>query len=141
MIGYGVAAAAVALRSGVPSAEATAAFATLIGSSVLLGAAFASMGLLVSVLVRERQTAAGAALGLWLIFAVVYDMALLGVLVADAGPHVTPGLSPAFCWSIPPMPSACSTSPDLPVQALSGWPASPATSSPPMAGMVGALLL
>jgi Cu-processing system permease protein len=96
VLGYGAAALAVAARSGVPDAAATGAFATLIGSSVLLGAAFVALGLLVSVLVRERQTAAGAALGLWLVAAVIYDLALLGALVADAGRRVTPGLLEAL---------------------------------------------
>lgn len=92
VLGYGAAAAAVALRSGAPDAQATGAFATLVGTSVLLGAAFTALGLLISVLVRERQTAAGAALGLWLVAAVIYDLALLGLLVADAGRYMTPGL-------------------------------------------------
>ena len=137
VMGYGVAAAAVALRSGVPSAEAAAAFATLIGSSVLLGAAFASMGLLVSVLVRERQTAAGAALGLWLMFAVLYDLALLGVLVADAGRHVTPGvltslllMNPADAFRLLNLTGFGG------VQALSGMAGLAGDVSPPLAGMM-----
>jgi Cu-processing system permease protein len=126
----------------VPSAEAAAAFATLIGSSVLLGAAFASMGLLVSVLVRERQTAAGAALGLWLMFAVLYDLALLGVLVADAGRHVTPGvltslllMNPADAFRLLNLTGFGG------VQALSGMAGLAGDVSPPLAGMMSALVL
>jgi len=33
--------------------------------------------------VRERSTAAGAAIVLWLVFVVLYDLALLGLLLAD----------------------------------------------------------
>jgi Cu-processing system permease protein len=142
LIGYGMAAIAVALRSGVPDADAAAAFATLIGSSVLLGAAFAALGLLVSVLVRERQTAAGAALGLWLIFAVLYDLALLGVLVADAGQHMTPGLlgglllvNPADAFRLLNLTAFGG------VQALSGMAGIAGDVSPPLIGMIGALLL
>ena len=36
-------------------------------------------------LVRERATAAGVAIGVWLAFVVLYDMGLLGLLVADQG--------------------------------------------------------
>ena len=42
---------------------------------------------------REQQsTAAGIAPGVWLFFVVIYDMALLGVLAADQGRHVSPGM-------------------------------------------------
>ena len=34
---------------------------------------------------RERATAAGLAIGLWLFFVLIYDSALLGLLVADQG--------------------------------------------------------
>ena len=83
-LGYGAAGAAVALASPEPG-EAWGAFAAMVGSSVLLGAVFVSLGYLVSVLVRDRGTAGGIAIGVWLLFVVVYDMGLLGVLVADQG--------------------------------------------------------
>ena len=67
-------------------------FALLIGASVLLGASFLAMGYLISTRVRERATAAGIAVGVWLFFVVIYDMALLGLLAADQGRHVGPGL-------------------------------------------------
>jgi Cu-processing system permease protein len=44
-----------------------------------------SLGCLASTLVQERATAAGLAVGLWLFFVLIYDTALLGVLVADQG--------------------------------------------------------
>ena len=47
-------------------AESWAAFASMIGSSILLGAAFIAVGYLVSALVRERGTAGGIAIGIWL---------------------------------------------------------------------------
>jgi Cu-processing system permease protein len=91
LIGFGVAAAMLATSE---DADVTAlpAFATLMGSSVLLGAAFVAIGLLVSTLVRERSTAGGIAIGLWLGFVLIWDMALLGVLVADQGRTVTGGM-------------------------------------------------
>lgn len=84
VIGYGGAGLAVGLSAGADRAS-WIAFAALVGSSVLLGAVFVAIATLVSVLVRERGTAAGAAVGIWLVFVVLYDMALLGVLVGTGG--------------------------------------------------------
>jgi Cu-processing system permease protein len=89
--GYGAAGAAVGLR-GATNAEAWAAFSTLLGSSILLGAVFLAVGYLLSALVRERATAGGLALGIWLLLVIIYDTALLGLLVADGGRFVTPRL-------------------------------------------------
>jgi Cu-processing system permease protein len=88
-IGYGAAGAAVALASG---GDDWPAFALLIASSVALGAAFLAIGYVVSTLVRDRATAAGVAIGVWLVFVLIYDMALLGVLVADQGRSIGAGL-------------------------------------------------
>lgn len=64
-------------------------FLVLIASSVLLGACFLAMGYLISTCVRDRATAAGIAIGVWLFFVLIYDMALLGALVADQGRYLT----------------------------------------------------
>jgi Cu-processing system permease protein len=84
LIGYGAAAVALWLVDEV-SADAWRAWGAMIGTSVMLGAAFVSMGCLASTLVRERATAAGLAVAIWLFFVLVYDTALLGLLVADQG--------------------------------------------------------
>ncbi|GHD52625.1 nitrous oxide metabolic protein [Thalassobaculum fulvum] len=82
--GYG--AAGVLLAATVPAdAEDWRAYAGLIGTSVMLGVAFVALGSLASIAVRERPTAAGLAVGLWLFFVLLYDSALLGVLVVDQG--------------------------------------------------------
>lgn len=91
VVGYGAAGIAVGLKGGT-NAAAWAAFGALLGSSVLLGAAFLAVGYLLSAVVRERATAGGLALGIWLLLVIVYDTALLGLLVADGGRFVTPGL-------------------------------------------------
>lgn len=91
VIGYGAAGVVLWLDAGA-EAGAWPAFAVLIGTSILLGAVFAALGCLASVLVRERATAAGLAVGIWLVLVLIYDAALLGVLVADKGTHVTAGL-------------------------------------------------
>ena len=59
------------------------AYLVMMASSWMLGAIFIALGYLVSVLVKERATAAGAAIGLWLVFVVLYDLLLFGVLLID----------------------------------------------------------
>ena len=85
LLGYGAAAGALLATGAEIDAESWAAFASMIGSSILLGAAFIAVGYLVSALVRERGTAGGIAIGIWLVFVLIYDMALLGLLVVDQG--------------------------------------------------------
>ena len=85
LIGYGAAAVALAATGSGIDAASWLAFLSLIGSSVLLGAVFIAIGFLASTLVRQRSTAAGVAIGVWLLFVLIYDMALLGLLVADQG--------------------------------------------------------
>lgn len=84
LIGYGAAGAAAAWTGSADSASWNA-FSGLLLSSVLLGLAFLALAYLVSVLVTERSTAAGIAVGLWLFFVIVYDLALMGMLVASKG--------------------------------------------------------
>ncbi len=67
------------------ASQSWAGFAGLIGSSVLLGAIFLAMGLATSAFVRERGTAAGVAIGLWLLFVLIYDLSLIGLLASSAG--------------------------------------------------------
>jgi len=89
ILGYGAAGGALALTSGDIDRDSVLALAAMIGSSVLLGAVFISIGYLVSTLVRDRGTAGGIAIGVWLLFVLLYDMALLGLLVVDQGKTVT----------------------------------------------------
>jgi len=88
VLGYGAAGLALALTGGAEG-EPWGPFLGLIGSSVLLGAAFLSIGYLASAIVRERATAAGIAVGVWLLFVLLFDLALLGVLAASAGKAVS----------------------------------------------------
>jgi Cu-processing system permease protein len=91
VIGYGIAGAALQL-AGNDDPHAWVAFGAMIASSVLLGGVFIAIGYLISVLVRDRGTAGGIAIGVWLLFVLIYDMALLGVLVSDQGRTVTTSL-------------------------------------------------
>ena len=61
------------------------AFASMLGTSILLGAVFVAIGYLISSLVRDRGTAAGISVGIWLLMVLVFDMGLLGILVIDQG--------------------------------------------------------
>lgn len=85
ILGYGASAAALAVTGATIDPESWFAFGRLIASSVLLGAAFVAIGYLISAKVRDRGTAGGIAIGVWLLLVLLYDMAILGILVADQG--------------------------------------------------------
>ena len=89
VVGFGVAALVTGLGDG-GDAEAWGAFGVMVGGSILLGAAFIALGTLFSAVVAERGTAAGVSAAAWLVFVVLFDMALLAILVADEG-HVVSG--------------------------------------------------
>ncbi|MCK3778953.1 ABC transporter permease [Ensifer sesbaniae] len=90
--GYGAAAIALALMGGATDVQSWLAFVSMTGSSVLLGAVFVAIGYFVSASAGERSTAGGIAIGLWLFFVLIYDMALLGGLVAAQGRSLPDGL-------------------------------------------------
>lgn len=54
-------------------------------SSLLLGLAFLSLAVLVSTLAGDRTRASGVAIALWFFFVLVFDLLMLGVLVASGG--------------------------------------------------------
>lgn len=87
-IGYGAAAAALTATGSEIASDSWRAFLSMVASSVLLGAVFLAIGYLTSTLVGERSTAGGIAIGIWLFFVLIYDMALLGGLVAAKGQAV-----------------------------------------------------
>lgn len=92
LLGYGAAAVALLLTGAEIQAASWFAFAALIGSSIALGAVFVALGYLVSALSGSRGTAAGIAIGIWLTLVLIYDMALLGLLVVDQGRVISAGL-------------------------------------------------
>lgn len=89
ILGYGVAGLVLGRGDAAPDAQSWLAFAAMIGSSVLLGMSFLALGYLVSVAARDRGMAAGLAVGIWLLLVLLYDMALLGLLVWDQGRTIT----------------------------------------------------
>ena len=88
VVGFGVAALATGLGDG-GDGGAWRAFGIMVGGSILLGAAFIALGTLISAVVAERGTAAGVSAAVWLVFVVLFDMALLAILVADEGQVVS----------------------------------------------------
>jgi Cu-processing system permease protein len=56
-------------------------------SSVLLGLAFLSLAVMVSAFTRDRASASGIAIGMWLFFVLVFDLLVLGALVATGGSY------------------------------------------------------
>ncbi|TNE42693.1 MAG: ABC transporter permease [Alphaproteobacteria bacterium] len=84
IVGYGIATLAIAATGDIPLADQEwNIFVKLLISSILLGGVFLSLGLLLSVLTRDRGTAAAGAIGVWLVFVVLFDMALLGILASN----------------------------------------------------------
>lgn len=81
-IGYG-GAVMILLASGQIDITGWQAYLSMMLSSLLLGCAFIALGYLLSILVKERATAAGSAIALWLIFVVLYDLLLFGLLLLD----------------------------------------------------------
>jgi len=84
LVGYGGAMLILTFVNGA-SLDGWQAYVSMMASSLLLGAVFIALGYLVSVLVKERATAAGTAIGLWLVFVVLYDLLLFGLLLVDEG--------------------------------------------------------
>jgi Cu-processing system permease protein len=54
-------------------------------SAILLGMVFLSLAVMLSVMSMDRARASGAAIGIWFLFVLVYDLTLLGVLVLSGG--------------------------------------------------------
>ncbi|MHA3980100.1 ABC transporter permease [Halovulum sp. GXIMD14794] len=94
-LGYAVAALVALQTSGTAALEGLPALLRLIWTSVLLGAAFLSLGHAISSLARRPSAAAGMAIALWLVLIVLYDLGLLAAIVADDGGSFT---QQAFPW-------------------------------------------
>jgi len=86
VVGFGSASLMIALfAEGVDLTALLSAFALFILSAILLGMVFISLSYLVSSWVAEKSKAAGLALIIWFFFVLIYDMGLLGLLVATEG--------------------------------------------------------
>ena len=96
VLGFGVAGLVIVVFSDQVTAwELWQALGLFIVSATLLGWSFVAMAYVVSVLASEKSKAAGLALVVWFVFVLVFDMGLLGLLVAtqgDVGSQVFPYL-------------------------------------------------
>src|SRR5574337_784246 len=62
-------------------------YAGFMASSVLLGMAFLSLAVMLSAFASDRTRASGMAIALWFFFVLVFDLLLLGALVATGGQY------------------------------------------------------
>lgn len=88
LVGYGIAAGVTTGLYGMDSAG-VAAWLRLLSTAVLLGAVFIAAGMAISAIAPRSGMAAALAVGTWLVVVVLYDLVLLGGLVADDGGFFT----------------------------------------------------
>lgn len=60
-------------------------YAGFVLSAILMGMAFLSLSLLVSVIAQDRMRASGVAIMLWFFFVLIFDLLLMGALVVSQG--------------------------------------------------------
>ena len=95
-LGFAIAGGAIGAVYGA-SAEGLAAWARLIGSGLALGAVFVAVGLVLSAAAGRTATAAAFAIACWLVLVVLYDLALLGGVIAAGESTFT---SHVFPWLV-----------------------------------------
>jgi Cu-processing system permease protein len=93
VVAFATAAAVVALSGGL-TAGGLVAWTRLALTSLALGAVFVAFGLLISAASPRTGAAAAFAVGLWLLFVVLYDVALLGAVIAAGDGFFTMQLFP-----------------------------------------------
>lgn len=82
LIGFGVTAIVISVVTGSSLAH-WQAYLWMMLSSWLLGGIYVALGYVVSAYVQERATAVGVAIGVWLLGVLLYDLGLMGLLLAD----------------------------------------------------------
>jgi Cu-processing system permease protein len=82
LLGFSMVAVLLVSRTGLAGLEPLVGF---MSSSVLLGLAFLSLAVMLSVLASDRTRASGLAITLWFLFVLVFDLLLLGLLVGLGG--------------------------------------------------------
>lgn len=81
VLAFGAAGAFLALSFGTGS-DGIAAWLRLMATAFVLGSVFVGFGLMLSAMAGRTATAAASAVGLWLVLVVIYDLALLGSVMA-----------------------------------------------------------
>lgn len=129
-VGLAVTAALVGLLFG-PSELMLAPLVRLFLTSLALGAAFIGMGYVVSSLARQPGVASAMVIVIWLVCVVLFDLGLLGALVADDGGTFTKSVFPWLLVANPADAFRLFNMPDLSVSVLaSGMDAAGAVSGP-----------
>ena len=82
LLGFGLVGIAIGWQGG---SYALFHYGGFMLSALLLGMVFLSLAVLVSTFARGKSAASGAAIGLWFVFVLIYDLMLLGALVASQG--------------------------------------------------------
>ena len=82
LAGFGLAGVIVSYHIGL---DALYKYAVFLVSALLLGWAFLSLALMVSVTTGNRIRASGIAIALWFFYVLIYDLLLLGLVVASDG--------------------------------------------------------
>jgi len=80
--GLGVAGTILLFKSGI---AAFGPFLMFIVNSVILGVIFLSVSFLISILLYERTKVIALTIFLWLLFAILYDLGLIGLLILTKG--------------------------------------------------------
>lgn len=91
VVGYGGTALVIVFSTN-SGADNWLAYLMMMASTWFLGGIFIALGYLISVLVQERATAVGAAIGAWLVGVVLYDLGLMGLLLADEEQSISQNL-------------------------------------------------
>jgi len=96
LLGFGASAGTILLfADNIDALAVIRAFAGFVLSATLLGCVFLAFAYCISAWVSEKSKAAGGALLFWFTFVLIFDLALLGTLVATEGrfhPEVFPFL-------------------------------------------------
>lgn len=117
-VGLGLTAALTIWQHG-GAGMSLAPLAKLFATSLALGAAFLGIGYLVSGLVRQTGVASGIVIIIWLVCVVLYDIGLLGALVADDGGSFTKNVFPWLLVANPADAFRLINMPEISVPALS----------------------
>lgn len=88
VLGFGLAGVVIALKAGTAQVSDYILF---MFSAILLGLTFLGLALMISVMVKERSKAIGWVIFFWFFFVLIFDLVLIGLLVATEG-NVSPTL-------------------------------------------------
>jgi len=80
--GLGIAGAILIFKTGI---DAVGPFLVFVVNSVILGVIFLSVSFLISILLYERTKVIALTIFVWLLFTIIYDLALIGLLIITKG--------------------------------------------------------